>query len=214
MRFLPLMIVAVVAVGCGKPSSDVQTKGSTPLPSPDKTPKTAPIAGEVKTKDGRLSLVPPKGWTVIDPTMKDIKSISDKITDPKMAQMLLDAAGQVQLMVMDFTKMGTGFADNLNVVDSGPATVRNDADLESLFGQLQKQFGDSKMQHKIVKYPVGSTLSYWGTIKQPGGGTNDLLGYAFEGNGTGYVITFSSASGKIETIRSACEAVMQTVRIN
>lgn len=154
----------------------------------------------------------PKGWTQIDASTK--AEISKHVKETSMVDMLVNSASQVQLMVMDFSKMNTGFADNVNVVDGGANTVKSDADLEGFYKELEKQFAGVTLDHKLVKFTNGPALCYWGTIKQPNNTTNDLIGYAMPGGDHVYIISFSTLSGKAAGMLQTTESVMQTVKFN
>lgn len=166
----------------------------------------------VKSKNGILSLNIPTGWTFVDPNGSNKKELADKTGNAKLADVLIKSAAQAELAAIDLKMMGSGFADNVNVIDSGSGRIRSDKDLAEVFKQLEQQFPGQKLQHKNIRFPAGVALCYWGTVKQMGS-ENDLVGYAFEGKGRAYVITFSTKKGGASKILGLSESVMQTVKV-
>lgn len=213
--FVPALLL-IALVGCSGGNGETASAGgggTTGKTDPPKPAEPAPLTGNVMTtKNGKLSFVAPEGWTKIDGNDKVFNDATAKL-DPAAKQQLITGAMAMELMAMDFKSPNTGFASNMNIVDSGPGQPASDAELEAGFKQIESQFAGAKMEHKIVKLPIGSALNYWGSIAM-GGQAYDILGYALSGGGRVYVFTFSSGKGKIESIRSMADATMQTVRVN
>jgi len=169
----------------------------------------------MESTDKKLSVTLPNSWTWIDPSGSTLKEIANALPDKSAGDMIVKQASSFKLMAMDFTKAKTGFADNVNIVDSGAADITSDAQLEEVFTAMQAQFGSKgKLDHKLVKFPIGPTLCYWGTVDQGGGQSNDLIGYAFSAGGNAYVVTFSTLKGNLEKMRETTESVMQTLKVN
>lgn len=170
---------------------------------------------EMQSTDKKLSVTLPNNWTWIDPSGSTLKEIAANLPDKSAGDMIIKQASSFKLMAMDFTKAKTGFADNVNIVDSGAANIKSDSDLEQIFSAMESQFGTkAKLDHKLIKFPIGATLCYWGTVDQGGGQSNDLIGYAFGAGGNAYVVTFSMLKGNLEKERQMTESVMQTLKVN
>jgi hypothetical protein len=197
MKSLLVFVTAAIVVGCAPQSS-----------APSNT--TAPAVGTTySTKTGKLSLTAPKGWYKVgSPECKEaLKKMGAESGETRLEQL----ANQVDLMVMDFSNPNPTFQSNLNVIDSGASRSAGDKDLEDAFTSIQNEMPKTKLQHKLMKFPVGPSLCYWGLNSQDNADSG-LVGYVVVTGGRGYVISFSCEKGEIDKFKPLTESVMQTVK--
>lgn len=226
-----LLFSALVAIaGCsgGSSAPTASTTGSTPtattgtsgastgatFTSAAVASTAAPVTGTAfSTKDGKLEITAPSGWMKVDVNDQAFKDALTKTAGPNAVKTFEQLGSQVDLMVIDLGKK-SAFADNANVIPQPlPKAIASDKDLEDIFTQMKGTMNMPNIDHKLVKFPAGPTLCYWGTINQ-GASKNDLIGFVLPGSGTNaYILTFSTAEGKAEGFRQTAEGIMQTVKL-
>lgn len=170
-----------------------------------------PDGKEVSTKGGEITLKMPKGWFKIDPKDKDYQAMLKKLGNPpEMKKVEETAADGLDLMVMDLETPTTVFRRNMNVIGSEGAI--NDAKtLDLVFDAIQAEMPKTKLQHKLMRFPVSRALCYWGPNPETDELKTDLIGYVVSTLDKSYVFTFCCTGGELEKFRPICDGIMQTV---
>lgn len=173
------------------------------------------------TKDGAITFQVPPGYFMNDPNDPVAKARTEQIIkdNAKLAKMVTSPASDDQTLQMyDLNDSpDDGVLDGFNVL-----TVKNPGLENKHLGEVGKQTVAGlpmvgKGEYKVVDFPAGKAVSYWGTIeiKLPEGETKrmDLLGYVLLKGDKMHVVSFATAAGTLKEKKPLFEKIMKSAKL-
>ena len=166
----------------------------------------------------------PPGWMAVPTSSADeaLKALKD--ANPELERLVRDQVGSslsslLKLLAFDVNSptLAKDFATNMNVLVAPlPASVGFDEFVGQNLAQLQAVPGVTGIQSQRLTLPAGPSALVHSRLSVSGGGESQIVSisqYLIRGEGSGYILSFSTRPDALSGYASLFEEIARTFRL-